>query len=301
MLEEQFLKRKEKIFSEKIKPSTLYLVPTPLGNLGDISLRSLYVLESVDKIACEDTRNTSVLLQAYGIKNTLTSFHEHNQEKALPKLLAFLSEGNSLALCTDAGTPAISDPGQILVRHCREAGFEVVSLPGPCAAITALAGSGLPSYQFTFQGFLPREKKEALEQLKSLLNRKESLVFYEAPHRFKQSLKWLIEAGFSKRKMVLARELTKLYETFYCLTVEEMQALWEDKEVKGELVFLLEGQMLESASEGEDISAYKELFLSMLNQESFKKAVLSLSEKTGIPKNKLYALALTWKEENNEK
>lgn len=297
---EQFEKRKQKIFEEELKASTLYLLPTPLGNLGDISLRTLHFLESVDLLACEDTRTTGILLQAFGIKNQTLAYHQHNQEQAIPKILNHLKEGKCVGLCTDAGTPAISDPGQSLVWACREAGFEVMSLPGPCAAVTALAGSGLPSYQFTFVGFLSKDKKEAFQKLNELINRSESLIFYEAPHRLKNTLQWLLDTGYGSRTIVLARELTKLHETWYKSTVKELLHQVLEENPKGEMVFLIEGQSEPKELSPLNLEQYREKFLDLLTRYRFKQAVQVLSESLGIPKNQVYQTALKWKEAENE-
>lgn len=297
---EAFEKRKQKIFEEEVKPTCLYLLPTPLGNLGDITLRTLYFLEAVDVLACEDTRTTGILLQAFGLTNHTIAYHQHNQEQAIPKILSYLEEGKSVGLCTDAGTPAISDPGQALVQACHSAGFSVSSLPGACAAITALSGSGLPSYQFTFVGFLSKDKKEAWQSLKKLIDREESLIFYEAPHRLKSSLSLLCEAGYAERKIVLARELTKLHEQWYLSSVQDLLERVETEAFKGEIVFVLEGKTQNQNEEEIDFETYKKDFLALLEQYRFKQAVQKLSEEKGLSKNRLYQEALKWKEESRE-
>ena len=191
--------------------ATLYLVPTPIGNLGDISDRCREILQTVDFIAAEDTRVSLKLLNHLGIKKSLVSYHEHNKAESGEKILARLQSGESCALVTDAGTPAISDPGEDLVRLCAEAGISVCSIPGPCAAITALSVSGLPTRRFTFEGFLSTAKKERKEQLNRLVREERTMIFYEAPHKLRATLLDLLEAFGGERKIALCRELTKLH------------------------------------------------------------------------------------------
>ncbi|MCE9624254.1 MAG: 16S rRNA (cytidine(1402)-2'-O)-methyltransferase [Deltaproteobacteria bacterium] len=218
----------------------LYLVATPLGNLKDITLRALEVLKSVDSIACEDTRHSLKLLQTYEIQKPLFSLHDHNETKRVAPILERLKEGKSLALISDAGTPLISDPGYRLVEAVLAAGFEVEAIPGPCAAINALVGSGLPTDKFYFVGFLPPKSAARRRRFEALLDFPSTLIFYESPHRIQ---KFLEEAHsvFGSRRLVLAREMTKKFEEFYRGRLQPKPETIPLRSWKGEYVVLLEG------------------------------------------------------------
>ncbi len=219
----------------------LYLCATPIGNLRDITGRVLDTLASVDLIACEDTRTSRILLDHYGIKTPVTSYHEHNAAQKGEILISRLLAGENIALITDAGTPAISDPGERLVLECIENGIAVTSLPGPSALITALTLSGLPARRFVFEGFLPREKKERDTVLESLAGEMRTVIFYEAPHRLLQTLKILYET-LGDRKIALCRELTKKFETVEHTTLSEALAgIDPETGVRGEYVVVLAG------------------------------------------------------------
>lgn len=192
----------------------LYIVPTPIGNLGDISSRALEVLNQVSLIACEDTRHSGKLLSHFGIETRKTALHDHNERDRAQGIIQKLANGESVALISDAGTPLISDPGYHLVSQVREAGFKVVPLPGPCAAITALSASGLPSDRFSFEGFLPAKEKGRLDKLTELKEDPRTLIFYESPHRIVHSLTSIVAALGGDRQVVMAREVTKTFETF---------------------------------------------------------------------------------------
>lgn len=223
---------------------TLYLCATPIGNLEDITLRVLRTLKEVDLIAAEDTRNSIKLLNHFEIKTPMTSYHEYNKiEKAL-QLAEQLREGKNIALITDAGTPGISDPGEDLVRICREAGICVTSLPGPAACITALTMSGLPTRRFAFEAFLPREKKERAFVLEQLKNETRTVVLYEAPHHLKKTLEELLET-LGNRNISLCRELTKRYETVFATTIEEALTFYGENEPRGEYVLVVQGKSRE--------------------------------------------------------
>lgn len=219
----------------------LYLCATPIGNLEDITLRVLRVLKEVDLIAAEDTRNSIHLLNHFEIKTPLTSYHEYNKIDKAYQLVEKMRNGENIALITDAGTPGISDPGEDLVRICYEQGIEVTSLPGPAACVTALTLSGLPTRRFSFEAFLPKEKKERQAILEELKTDTRTLIIYEAPHHLIQTLKELMEA-LGDRRITVCRELTKRFETAFCTTFSEAIAYYEAHEVRGECVIVIQGR-----------------------------------------------------------
>lgn len=229
---------------------TLYLVPTPIGNLGDMTNRSIQVMQTVDLIAAEDTRHTQQLLNQFNIDTKQISFHEHNKENRIPELVARLQAGDSIAQVSDAGMPSISDPGHELVKAAILADIPVVPIPGASAGITALIASGLAPQPFMFYGFLPRKPKEQLHELETLKSHQETMIFYEAPHRLAKTLKAILTAFGPDREVVLARELTKRYEEFLRGTVEELLAWANENEVRGEFVVLVAGN--EHADEESD-------------------------------------------------
>lgn len=225
----------------KIQPSTLYLVGTPIGNLSDFSERAKKTLGDVDFIAAEDTRNTFKLLSFYGIKKELVSYHEHNKREAGERIVARLLSGESCAIVTDAGMPAISDPGEDLVRLCADAGIVVSVIPGACAAISALALSGLCTKKFVFEGFLPANKSERRRRLEEIRGERRTIIFYEAPHKLKATLASLLECYGENRRISLCRELTKLNEEIERTSLASAIALYDLKEPRGEYVLILEG------------------------------------------------------------
>ncbi|MBR3636851.1 MAG: 16S rRNA (cytidine(1402)-2'-O)-methyltransferase [Lachnospiraceae bacterium] len=231
-------------------PGILYLCATPIGNLQDMSFRVLETLKSVDLIAAEDTRNSIKLLNHYDIHTPMTSYHEFNKYDKANVLIDELKGGKNIALITDAGTPAISDPGEVLVKMAREEGITVTSLPGPCALITALTLSGLPTRRFMFEGFLPKEKKERKEVLASLEKETRTVILYEAPHHLKGTLKELQEA-LGDREIVLCRELTKKFEEVVTFTISSAAEYYESHEPKGEYVLVIRGM------DEEELSALK--------------------------------------------
>ena len=219
----------------------LILVPTPIGNLGDISPRAAEALAQADFIAAEDTRVSIKLLNHLGLKKQLISYHEHNKLESGPHILTRLQNGESCALVTDAGTPAISDPGEDLVRLCRENDVPVTAIPGPCAAITALAMSGLPTGRFTFEGFLAMNKKNRRAHLESLRGETRTMLFHEAPHKLQATLRDLAEAFGPDRRIALCRELTKLHEEVRRTTLGQAVSYYEAHPPKGEFVLVVEG------------------------------------------------------------
>lgn len=219
----------------------LYLCATPIGNLEDITMRVLRVLKEVDLIAAEDTRNSIKLLNHFNIKTKMTSYHEYNKIEKAIYLVGQMKKGKNIALITDAGTPGISDPGEELVKQCYEAGIEVTSLPGACAAITALTMSGLSTRRFVFEAFLPYEKKERAEVLKSLENETRTIIVYEAPHHLKKTLKEC-QQYFGNRRLTVCKELTKKHEKKWMASLEEVIAFYEENEPRGEYVLIFEGR-----------------------------------------------------------
>ncbi|MGA7935671.1 MAG: 16S rRNA (cytidine(1402)-2'-O)-methyltransferase, partial [Kovacikia sp.] len=222
------------------KPGTLYIVGTPIGNLEDMTFRAVRILQAVDFIAAEDTRHTGKLLHHFQIGTPQISYHDHNRHSRTPELLERLRQGKAIALVTDAGMPGISDPGYELVRDCVEAGISVVPIPGPSAAIAALTASGLPSDRFIFEGFLPAKPQLRRARLEILKTESRTLIFYEAPHRLRQTLQDLVALG-DDRKIVLARELTKLHEEIWRGTIAEAIAHYGDRSPQGEFTLVITG------------------------------------------------------------
>ena len=240
--------------SRLVAPSTLYLVATPIGNLKDISYRALEVLESVDLIAAEDTRNTVKLLNHYNINTPLSSYHEHNKIKRSKELIEKLKGGSSIALVSDAGMPAISDPGEDMVAAAHEEGISVSVVPGACAFVSALAISGLSSRRFVFEGFLPFDKKERRQVLEDLAKEKRTVVFYEAPHKLIKTLKDIAEFIEEDRKISIVRELSKMHEEVFNTTIKEAIRLYDEgiKLIKGEYVIVINAKDEESIKKEEE-------------------------------------------------
>ena len=268
----------------------LYLVPTPIGKLGDISARCAETLATVDFIAAEDTRVSLKLLNHLGLKKPLVSYYEHNQAESGQKILSRLLAGESCALVTDAGMPAISDPGQGLVDLCIGAGVPVLAVPGPSAVTTAVALSGLPSGRFTFEGFLSTAKKSRFEHLDSLKAEKRTMVFYEAPHKLRATLRDMLSA-WGDRELALCRELTKLHEETVRTTLSAACAFYEENEPRGEYVLVIRG----AEEEEHGITVEEALALVRALQEggsSLKDAVKRVAADHGLSKNELYDLAI---------
>ena len=271
---------------------TLYLVPTPIGNLGDISRRMAETLGEVDFIAAEDTRVTLKLLNHLGLKKPLLSYYRHNTQAGGQAVLERLLAGESCALVTDAGTPAVSDPGEELVALCAQNGVEVVSIPGPCALVTALAVSGLPTGRFTFEGFLAMNKKNRRAHLESLAGEQRTMIFYEAPHKLCATLEDLAEAFGPDRRISLCRELTKLHEEVRRTTLGQAVRWYAGNPPRGEFVLVVEG-----ASQPEEAEVTLKQGLLRVAQlreggSSLRDAVKQTAKELGLPKNELYALAL---------
>ena len=271
---------------------TLYLVATPIGNLGDLSPRAVETLEAVDFIAAEDTRVSVKLLNHFSIKKPLVSYHEHNHVTAGQAILARLLAGESCALVTDAGTPAISDPGEDLVRLCAENGVEVLSIPGCCAAVNALAVSGLPTGRFTFEGFLTVNKKSRRERLDSLKTEERTMIFHEAPHKLRTTLEDLCAAFGPERRVALCRELTKLHEETIRTTLEQAVEFYTENAPKGEYVLVVAGaEPVQAAAVTLEDGVAQVLALKRQGIR-LEDAAREGAEHTGLSKNELYAAAL---------
>ena len=271
---------------------TLYLVATPIGNLGDLSPRAVETLSAVDFIAAEDTRVSLKLLNHFQIKKSLVSYHEHNAVSAGQEVLGRLLAGESCALVTDAGTPAISDPGELLVRLCGEHGVEVLSIPGCCAAVNALAVSGLPTGRFTFEGFLTVNKKSRREHLEGLKSEERTMIFHEAPHKLRTTLADLCAAFGPERRIALCRELTKLHEETRRCTLGEAAEYYQAHDPRGEYVLVVAGaEPKTGAAVTLEEGAAQVLALVEAGQR-LKDAAREVADHTGLSRNELYAAAL---------
>ena len=273
----------------KVEGGVLYLVATPIGNLADITDRAKKVLAKVDFIAAEDTRNTARLLSVYEIKNELVSYHEHNRKECGPRLVARLLSGEAGALVTDAGMPVISDPGEDIVALCAAAGVEVRIVPGCCAAVSALALSGLPSMRFCFEGFLPAKKGDRQKRLSALKNDERTMIFYEAPHKLCATLSDMAAAFGEGRRIALCRELTKLNEETMRVTLGEAVRHYEANEPRGEYVLVVEGGV---AEESVDISLSPEEHVAKFEAEGMSRmdAIKAAAKERGMTKSELYRI-----------
>lgn len=278
---------------------TLYICATPIGNLGDITSRVLETLVSVDMIAAEDTRNTLRLLNHFDIHTPLTSYHDHNRFEKADELADYISQGHDVALVTDAGTPAISDPGMELVARCREAGVNVTSLPGPSAVITALSLSGLDSRRFVFEGFLPGREDRKLRHtiLEALQSEPRTIVLYEAPHHLRALLDDLIMTLGGARRIALCRELTKKFEEVRIMSLKEAVSLYSEKEPRGEYVLVIEGPGFEALALQEqeswtDIPIPDHVKIYMDQGLDKKEAMKRVAKDRGIPKSEVYRALL---------
>ena len=273
-------------------PGMLYLVPTPIGNLGDISLRCRETLENADFIAAEDTRVTLKLLNHLGIKKSLVSYYEHNKAFKGDKIVERILAGETCALVSDAGSPAISDPGEDLVKQCAEAGITVCAIPGPCAAITALSISGQATGRFCFEGFLSTSKKSRREHLDSLKKETRTMIFYEAPHKLLTTLEDMAEAFGEDRPISLCRELTKLHEEVVRTTLGEAVQKYTENGPKGEFVLIVAGTEPETEEAPTETDAASYLARLISSGLSRKDAIKQTAKDLGLPKNVVYDLAL---------
>ncbi len=270
----------------------LYLVATPIGNLGDFSPRAVETMKSVDFVAAEDTRVSMKLMNHFDIHKPLVSYHEHNHITAGQSILSRLLSGESCALVTDAGTPAVSDPGEDLVRLCAENGVEVYSIPGCCAAVNALAVSGLPTGRFTFEGFLTVNRKNRKERLESLQKEERTMIFHEAPHKLRTTLDDLAEAFGADRRVALCREMTKLHEQTMRCTLGEAVEYYRENLPKGEYVLVVAG-----AEPQEETAVTLEEGVALVQRRKaegvrMKEAVREVAEHTGLSRNELYQAVL---------
>ena len=271
----------------------LYLCATPIGNLGDMTPRVIETLRQADVIAAEDTRNSIKLLNHFEINTPMTSYHEYNKVEKAHQLIARMQEGQNVALITDAGTPAISDPGEVLVSMCHEAGISVTSLPGPAACITALTLSGLSTRRFCFEGFLPAEKKEKALVLDELKQETRTMVLYEAPHHLIKTLEELYDV-LGNRRITLCRELTKKFETVLPTTLEEALSRYETEEPRGEYVLVIEGKSFEQ-KKAEAIKSWEEMsieeHMAYYEEQGMdqKSAMKQVAKDRGVGKREIYS------------
>lgn len=271
----------------------LYIVATPIGNLQDITQRALDTFAQVDLIAAEDTRHSGLLLSHYGIKKPFFALHDHNEQEKAHILVEKLKQGSHIALISDAGTPLISDPGFHLVRQCREAGIRVIPLPGACAAITALCASGIASDRFCFEGFLPAKSKARKDKLENIAEEDRTLIFYESTHRILDTLEDMQSVLGEERYIVLAREITKTWETITGNTIKNLREwLLEDpNRTKGEMVLIVEGKP--KSDNNDEISPQAVKALELITEElPLKKASAIVAELYGYKKNALYQFGL---------
>lgn len=275
---------------------TLYIVATPIGHLGDMTTRALAVLSEVNRIAAEDTRHTRQLLQHFGIDRPLLALHDHNERDAAKGLIELLQRGESIALVSDAGTPLISDPGFVFVRAARAAAIPVVPVPGPCALIAALSASGLPTDRFAFEGFLPARAQARASKLEALVQDPRTLVFYESPRRLSETLHAMRDLLGAERELVIGRELTKHFETFYTGTLDQLcvQVITDEMMSRGELVIMVAG-CKQAAAQQVTVSVQQLLTL-LIAELPLKVAARIVAEVTGEPKNALYQQALVIKD-----
>lgn len=274
----------------KVEAGTLYLVTTPIGNLSDLSERAKKILAGVDFVAAEDTRNSAKLLAIFGIKKPMVSYYEHNKRERGEIICDRIASGESCALVTDAGMPGISDPGEDIVRLCAERGIPVTAVPGPCAAVTALTLSGLFTARFAFEGFLTTNKGERNRRLGEIKADTRTLIFYEAPHKLKATLKDLFEA-FGDRKISLCRELTKLNEEVYRTTLSEAVKLYSEREPRGEYVLIVEGATQSQASHTAfwaEMTVEEHVEHYIAEGKSKMDAIKACAKDRGIPKNEVY-------------
>lgn len=276
---------------------TLYLVATPIGNLEDMTFRAVRILQEVDLIAAEDTRNSIKLLNHFDIKTPMTSYHEHNKYEKAKALVGKLITGTNIAVITDAGTPGISDPGEELVKAAYEAGVRVVPVPGACAAVNALVASGLPTRRFAFEAFLPMEKKERRRILDSLVNETRTMIIYEAPHRLDKTLAELFSV-LGNRKIAVCRELTKKHEQFFRTDLKTAATYYAENDAKGECILVIQGVTHEQL-EAEAVKQWEEMTILehlqyYMNQGTDKKeATKQVAVDRKIPKREVYEVAKT--------
>ena len=267
----------------------LYVVATPIGNLGDMSERAIRALQESDLVAAEDTRHTGKLLKLLGIDTPMVAYHDHNERSRADDIVGRLKGGAKVSLVSDAGTPLISDPGHHLIQLARSESVTVQPVPGPSAVVAALSASGIPCDRFIFEGFLPARQKARCEQLAALLTEPRTTVFYESPHRIHETLDDCLQVLGSERKIVLARELTKLHESWYCGSIGEVCQLTREKALKGEMVLIISGQADQPVDDDADL---RELLSVLVDELPLKQAVAIAQRVTDHSRNRIYQLAL---------
>ena len=275
--------------SNEPESSVLYIVGTPIGNLGDLSLRALNILQNVSFVACEDTRQTKKIMHKYEFTNNLISFNKHNSRNKTGKIINYLHSGKSIALVSDAGMPSICDPGEELVKEARSNGINIICIPGPCAALTALVTSGLPSSKFTFEGFLPKKKSEREKILLEISQNDKTTILFEAPHRLKKVLFEFKEYFGGEREIQISRELTKKYEEHIGDTINEVIEFFEGKEVIGEITIIIKGiKKSNKFQKYNELEIRRELIELMNAGLSLSKASRYLAKKNNILKSVIY-------------
>jgi len=285
--------------SENKDTGILYICGTPIGNLEDITLRSLKILKEVNLIAAEDTRHTLKLLNHYQINTKITSYYEYNKFKKAPYLVEILKNGQDIALVSDAGMPGISDPGYVLINLALENNIKIIPIPGVSALITALVVSGLPADKFVFEGFLPRKTKERKRYFKSIENEERTIIFYETPHRLRRALKDMLDV-WGNRKIVIARELTKMYEEIIRGKLSQVLSEIDSKEIKGEITLVVQGGVKKKTNDIidfiKDECIMQEYLKKLKNQGYSNKDIIKIAqEKLNIPKNLIYKKLLEMK------
>lgn len=279
------------------EPGILYVVATPIGNLQDISPRCAATFGQADFIAAEDTRVTAKLMNHLGLKKPMVSYYQHNMLARGDEVISRILAGESCALCSDAGTPAVSDPGELLVKQAMDAGIRVVPVSGPCAAITALCASGLTTGRFAFEGFLPMAKKSRREHLAQIAKERRTMIFYEAPHKLRGTLADLMDTFGGDRPVTLARELTKLHEEIVRTTLAEANAIYAERTPKGEYVLVVEGQPMREQDEAEGPDPIDLARKLMEEGMSISQASKQAAAQTGRSKSDIYKELLQTKEE----
>ena len=276
--------------SEEPESGVLYLVGTPIGNLNDISSRAINILRNVSLIACEDTRQTKKITSRFDIRNKLISFNKQNSLSRIPKIINFLKEGKSVALVSDAGMPSICDPGEDLVKNARLHGVDVISIPGPCAPLTAIVASGFPASKFIFEGFFPRKKNEREKLLQEISNTEKTTVLFESPLRLKKLIKELKEYCGGRREIYIFRELTKKYEEHIGNNLDEVMEALKEREVIGEITVVIKGREIKQNEIFDDLNLKKELYDLINAGLSLPAASKYLAKKNNLPKSQIYNL-----------
>ena len=274
----------------------LYVVPTPIGNLKDITLRAIEVLESVDIIAAEDTRQSLKLLNHFNIRKPMISYHKFNEQNKSESIIELLKDGKNIALVSDAGTPGVSDPGSVIINKCLEESIGYIVLPGATALITSLVYSGLDTTKFIFRGFFPRETKERKKVLEDIIEREETILFYEAPHRLLEALSFICE-NLGNRNLAICRELTKIHEEIFRGTIKNAINHFSNKQIKGEIVLVIQGKSKkeifeEKKAKWENISIKQHIINYMEQGKSKKEAIKLVSNERALPKSEVYKFSI---------